>query len=74
MIVSENEAKEKFCKVQPAAVIPQQGISGPTMAYAFAKCLGAQCAHWRWWSGSAGYCGLAGVPRPTEAEGNGAAH
>jgi len=69
VLCTEEEAKEKVCKIHPGAVIQgtgaiatQQGV----MQFAFAKCSGSACMHFRWWGGgydpAIGYCGLAGIP------------
>lgn len=76
MILSESEARERWCPQTGAlsAMLMQlsarPGLTGQTMVVqadgrqtAASKCLGRQCMAWRAWGhGERGYCGLVGTP------------
>jgi hypothetical protein len=72
LILTEQDAQTKVCRVTAAALLPAVQAPGsrimaqpanPQMNYAFSNCLASKCMAWRWYGDERhGYCGLAGTP------------
>ena len=67
IVVTEQEAKTKWCPHMTYCVNPHHVMDGLAAEYVQAKCSASECMAWRWHGNiygeeCSGYCGLAGKP------------